>query len=62
MRWKVAYGRSDPKMDIKHAQGVALLEKYRRGEVPDFSGDDWMTPKYLSWVVEREGYVPAPKG
>ena len=57
--WQVAYNRGVPAVDVKHAQGAALLDRYRAGDIPDFSGDDWMTSDYLAWVIEREGYRPA---
>lgn len=37
-----------PFMEAKHDQGRQLLEQYRRNEIPDFDGDDWMTPEYLA--------------
>lgn len=57
--WQVAYNRAAPASGVKHAQAAILLDRYRAGKVPDFAGDDWMTPEYLAFVVEREGYKPA---
>ena len=59
--WQVAYNRGVPAVDVKHAQGAALLDRYRAGDIPDFACDDWMTPDYLAWVIEREGYEPSSK-
>ena len=57
--WQVAYNRGVPAVSVKHAQGAALLDRYRAEDIPDFTGDDWMLPDYLAWVIEREGYRPA---
>ena len=54
--WKVSYGLNDPFMDVKRDQCRLLLEQYRQNQIPDFDGDDWMTPEYLAWVERREGY------
>jgi hypothetical protein len=56
--WMVAYNRAAPALNVKHEQGAALLDRYRNDDVPDFSHDDWMTPEYLTWVIQRDGYQP----
>jgi hypothetical protein len=58
--WNVSYRLGAPFMEAKHDQGRQLLELYRRNEIPDFDGDDWMTPEYLAWVKHREGYLSPP--
>ena len=53
--WNVSYNLDTPQMHTKRDQCRCLLEQYRRNELPDFDGDDWMTPEYLAWVERREG-------
>ena len=55
--WMVSYNLDTPQMKTKRDQCRCLLEQYRRNEIPDFDGDDWMTPEYLAWVERREGYT-----
>ena len=54
--WMVSYNLDTPQMETKRDQCRCLLEQFRRNEIPDFDGDDWMTPEYLAWVERREGY------
>ncbi|NKB66331.1 MAG: hypothetical protein GKR89_04670 [Candidatus Latescibacteria bacterium] len=58
--WKVSYGLHEPTMDIKREQCQHLLEQYRRGMIPDFDGDRWMTSAYLAWCQRREDYERKP--
>ncbi len=53
--WQVSYHLDTPQMNTKRDQCRQLLEQYRRNEIPDFDGDDWMTPEYVEWVERREG-------
>ena len=53
--WMVSYNLDTPQMRTKRDQCRCLLELYRRNEIPDLDGDDWMTPEYLAWVERREG-------
>ena len=53
--WMVSYNLDTPQMNTKRDQCRCLLEQYRRNEIPDFDGDDWMTPEYVTWVERREG-------
>jgi len=55
--WKVSYGLGDPSVNAKSGQCQKLLEQFRQDEIPDFDGDEWMTPEYLAWVMHREGYL-----
>ena len=53
--WMASYNLDTPQMNTKRDQCRCLLEQYRRNEIPNFDGDDWMTPEYMAWVERREG-------